>query len=80
MVSLTLEGVRIGYDARSGTVERSRDDAWVSSAPMILNTSLISGFTALKLSGKLPKNVGKTRSYRFKYDSSDTCSITLDWE
>lgn len=49
--------VRIGYDARSGTVERSRDDAWIASAPMILNTSLISGFTALKLSGNLPKNV-----------------------
>ena len=49
--------VRIGYHSRSGTVERSRDDAWIASAPMILNTSLISGFTALKLSGNLPKNV-----------------------
>ena len=48
--------VRVSYTSQLGTAERSRDNLWVSSAPMILNTSLIGGFTALKLSGKLPKN------------------------
>ena len=49
--------VLLDYKNEWGTKERSRDQMWTSSAPMLLNTALIGGFTALKLSDKLPENV-----------------------